>query len=291
MASTQPPYHTSSFGAPDQDLNSTTPTGTYIGQTGTGAAANTTDPRTGPAPTTAGPHRTDLGNSADPRVDSDLNNRAQYAPGTTTSGTVHPGTNQGMSNPDNKKNAGSHRSSILNKLDPRVDSHTGNTSTKSTNQTDSGPGRTSTDADTTPDAAAGGIAGGRNAYGSSTGGAGGAPGVRDTRSQYDPSSTGYNPATGSGYASGGVGYQPSQSGSSYNPSSQDYRAEYASSTANKSAAPGTESKAGRAGDDLGQGIKSAAAGIHVSFILRLLYACMEHAANKFRVPERLCEVR
>ncbi|ODM17218.1 hypothetical protein SI65_07617 [Aspergillus cristatus] len=250
MASTQPPYYTSSFGNPNQDLNSTTPTGTYLGETGTGTAANTTDPRTGPAPSTAGPHRTDMGNAADPRVDSDLNNRAQYAPGTTTSGTVHPGTNQGMSNPENTRNSGPHRSSILNKLDPRVDSQTGNTTTKSTNMTGSGAGRSSTYADTTPDAAAGSIAGG----GSSTGSTGGAPGVKDTRSHYDPRTTGYNSATGSGYQTG-------HSGGSYDPNSQDYRAEYASSTANKSA--GTEdSKAGRAGDEFGKGIQNAYAGIH-----------------------------
>lgn len=260
MASTQPPYYTSSFGNPNQDLNSTTPTGTYIGETGTGAAANTADPRTGPAPSSAGPHRTDTGNAVDPRVDSDLNNRGQYAPGTTTSGTVHPGTNQGISNPENTKNSGPHRSSILNKLDPRVDSQTGNTTTKSTNMTGSGAGRTSTYADTTPDAAAGSIAGG----GSSTGGAGGAPGVRDTRSHYDPSTTGYNPATGSGYTTSGAGHQPSHPGSGYDPSSQDYRAEYASSTTNKSAGAG-DSKAGRAGDDFGKGIQNAYAGVHVSY--------------------------
>lgn len=278
MASTQPPYYTSSFGNPNQDLNSTTPTGTYLGETGTGTAANTTDPRTGPAPSTAGPHRTDMGNAADPRVDSDLNNRAQYAPGTTTSGTVHPGTNQGMSNPENTRNSGPHRSSILNKLDPRVDSQTGNTTTKSTNMTGSGARRSSTYADTTPDAAAGSIAGG----GSSTGGAGGAPGVKDTRSHYDPRTTGYNPATGSGYQTG-------HSGGSYDPNSQDYRAEYASSTANKSA--GTEdSKAGRAGDEFGKGIQNAYAGIHVSYS-PVIYMYTGYIANGCRAPERACVVR
>lgn len=62
--STQPPYHTSTFGAPNQDPSTSTPIGTQVG------AAPPTDPLTGPAPSTAGPHQSNMGNRFDPRVDA-----------------------------------------------------------------------------------------------------------------------------------------------------------------------------------------------------------------------------
>ncbi|PYH93454.1 hypothetical protein BO71DRAFT_484539 [Aspergillus ellipticus CBS 707.79] len=49
-------------------------------------------------PTAAEP-QSDLTHRTDPRVDSDLNNRAQYARGTTTTGNGHPQAPQGISNP------------------------------------------------------------------------------------------------------------------------------------------------------------------------------------------------
>ncbi|OJJ42925.1 hypothetical protein ASPZODRAFT_75313 [Penicilliopsis zonata CBS 506.65] len=77
-------------------------------KTKVGGVASLADPRTGPAPTTAGPHRSDLANKLDPRVDSDLNNRAQYAPGTTLSGNFHPGTTQQLPSPSSASNYGPH---------------------------------------------------------------------------------------------------------------------------------------------------------------------------------------
>ena len=196
MASTSPPYYNSTFGAPDQDINSTTPTGTYLNQTGT------THPET----------------THTPNPDTTINSQP-HSP---------------------------HRSSWMNKLDPRVNtSNTGTTSSQTTGVTYTDPRSTES------------MTGGPT-HGSSTGAAGSAPGLRDSRSQYDQSTTGYNPATGSGYSTGAGGYQDYQ----------DNRAEYATSTENKHPASGTfgsteGSSAGRKGEELSQGVRGAAAGIHV----------------------------
>ncbi|BCS07727.1 hypothetical protein AtubIFM55763_005854 [Aspergillus tubingensis] len=218
MSSTQPPYYSSTFGEPNQNPSATTATGTQVGSgiTSTGQA------NTGPARTTAGPHQSDLANKADPRVDSDLNNRAQYAPGATTTGNVHPQATQNVSNPQSST-AGPHKSSLLNKLDPRVNSKTGEMSSKSTNATGSGAMREPTD--TT----------GGAAYQQPNQAATAAGGAAS-------SAAGYNTAPVSGsQTTSGVGYQPTQSsGSTY----------------------GTQSKSAAAGESVGGGVKSAAAGIH-----------------------------
>lgn len=200
MTATQPPYSSTTFDT--QSLSTpntmTTPVGTTVGR-----EATTADSRTGPAPTAAGPHPSDTANRLDPRIDNDMNNRAQYAPGTTSQGRT-------------------------------------------------GSSRAPTD-----------TAGAGIAYGSSTSPAG-APGVQDTtRSAYDPYGTGYNPSTGAGYNTTAPLY-----------SNQDYRAEYAPSTVNKEygATADTESKGSkdqwsrskRVSDQMGQGMKSVIAGVHVS---------------------------
>ena len=200
MASTSPPYHNSTFGAPDQDINSTTPTGTYLNQTDT-----------------------------------------------THTGTTH------TSNPDTTINSQPHRphrSSWLNKFDPRVNtSNTGTTSSQTTGVTYTDPRSTESMA--------------RRSSGSSTGAAGSFPGLRDSGSQYDPHTMGYNPATGSGYSTAGAGGV----GAGYQ-DTQDSRAEHATSTTNKNPASGTfesteGSSAGRKGEELGHGVRGVAAGIHV----------------------------
>ncbi|KAF2397373.1 hypothetical protein EJ06DRAFT_457368, partial [Trichodelitschia bisporula] len=71
---------------------------------------------------TAGPHRSDLANKADPRVDSDMDGSrnagaSSYGPGAHNTST---GTSAGYGAGSN--NAGPHSSSLANKLDPRVDS-------------------------------------------------------------------------------------------------------------------------------------------------------------------------
>jgi hypothetical protein len=116
-----------------------------------------------------------MANKVDPRVDSDLDNRAQYAPGTTKAGNEHPySTTRDTSL--NSSSAGPHQSKMMNKLDPRVDAQTGDVSTKTTNQ-HHGPGFSG-----------------------------------DTRGQYETGATGAS--TGAGYTSSGVGYNPAQPSSS-----------------------------------------------------------------------------
>jgi hypothetical protein len=71
----------------------------------------------GPAATTAGPHRADMLNKVDPRVDSDADGRtnmglASHGPG---------GANSAASGPASAT-AGPHRSNVANKVDPSVDS-------------------------------------------------------------------------------------------------------------------------------------------------------------------------
>src|SRR5271170_5777405 len=65
---------------------------------------NTHNLETGPAYTTGGPHQSDLANKIDPRVDSDLNNRAQYAPGTAVKSNTHAGATKYMPNPESSNN-------------------------------------------------------------------------------------------------------------------------------------------------------------------------------------------
>jgi len=66
----------------------------------------------GPAPHTAGPHRSDFLNKIDPRVDSDMSNPRTVANYAVTDPSTGPAPTT----------AGPHRSDMLNKLDPRVDS-------------------------------------------------------------------------------------------------------------------------------------------------------------------------
>ena len=125
-----------------------------------------------------------------------------------------------------------HRSNLANKIDPRVDSHSGPRP-----QTSQEVGTAATTGSSTTPAAA--------------------PSVQDTtRSQYDPYVSGYNPGTGSGYV-------PHSSSPGY--SAQDNRAEYAPSTLNKSpgATPATEGSKERKGSQAGRGIQSFMAGVHV----------------------------
>ncbi|KAE8379283.1 hypothetical protein BDV26DRAFT_171872 [Aspergillus bertholletiae] len=112
MSSTQPPYYSSSFGDPTQHPSSSQPIGTQVGGIDPG------DPRTGPAPHTAGPHKSDIANKLDPRVDSDLSKQKKPSNagigGAGGASSIHTGSAQ--------KTAGPHTSNTGNKLDPRVDS-------------------------------------------------------------------------------------------------------------------------------------------------------------------------
>jgi hypothetical protein len=134
-----------------------------------------------------------MANKLDPRVNSDRDTRAQYAPDTTTtaSDNTHTGVNTSSSHGGAK---GPHSSSILNKLDPRVDSKTGNMTTKSSHQTGTGT-----------------------------------------------ESTGYQDST---YGSGGVGHAPTAPSGSANYTGQTH--------------------ATHIGENVGTGVKGAAAEVHAS---------------------------
>lgn len=210
-------------------------------------------------------------NKLDPRIDSDLDNRAQYTPGLTSSGNIHPGVQQTAYNPVSS-NDGPHDSWIMNKLDPRVDSTTGIMTSKTTNGTGTGSARAPTDTSGV------GIATTTDAYpysdgegyhsdyddGSSTrvrqGSSTGAPGAaitEDARNIYDPRITRYNPATGSGYPAPG----------STSDTTDDYSGHIDGS---RNADQGA--KAGRAGEKRPSRMSRTKSGIHVS--------CDQQSTNK-----------
>ncbi|KAJ6019547.1 hypothetical protein N7499_009489 [Penicillium canescens] len=84
------------------------------------------------------------------------------------------------------------------------------------------------------------------AGGSSTGSPGIPTGMKDSRSDYDPATKGYNPATGSSYE------KPTA-----------HRTERAAGQDQSSTTTGKSSMAGsKAGDNLGRGVKGAAASVH-----------------------------
>ncbi|KAJ5401266.1 uncharacterized protein N7487_007162 [Penicillium crustosum] len=101
--------------------------------TGTGAGLGSTHGTTGS--TNVGPHSSNIANKADPRVDSDRDNRARHEGLTgaglgSTHGTTHgtsgvTGTGAGLGSTHGttgSTNVGPHSSNIANKADPRVDS-------------------------------------------------------------------------------------------------------------------------------------------------------------------------
>lgn len=211
---------------------------------------------TGPAKHTAGPHESDIANKLDPRVDSDLNNRAQYAPGTTTTTNSHPGATSHVANPQASNTLGPHESDLKNKLDPRVNSKTGEMTTKTTNSEGSGSrrepvnaGGNNTRLDTRPTNTAdytstsntgsknpstsGGVVGGAST------GAPAVPSPVSTPSGYSREQGSYNPSIGTGYT-------PS------------HREQQQASTQTSTADAGASGSKGVAG-----GIKGVVAGIHV----------------------------
>ncbi|KAL7896545.1 hypothetical protein HDV63DRAFT_253070 [Trichoderma sp. SZMC 28014] len=121
--------------------------------TNTAGDTLTSSSATGPAPTTAGAHKSDMMNKMDPRIDSDLDGsknmglrseKATHAGTTSTTSTTHgtdttsstygsgattTGSSTGMSGTGTafgsgpaSKTAGTHKSDTLNKADPRIDS-------------------------------------------------------------------------------------------------------------------------------------------------------------------------
>lgn len=124
-------------------------------------------------------------------------------------------------------------------------------------------------------------------HGSSTG----APGIpvptQDTRSHYDPATTGYNPATGAAYSKPSAGQSHQETGNQPTTTAaptgydrtagQDDRIGYAPSTvqrpemeeaaASSKMDTASESRAARAGEDVGRQVKGVGATVHVSFAI------------------------
>jgi hypothetical protein len=123
--------------------------------------------------------------------------------------------------------------------------------------------------------------------GGSQGSSTGAPGIpvpmQDTRSHYDPATTGYNPATGASYSKTNPAtsqpheetYNPNIPSNSYDQmATQDDRIQYAPSTvqraemeeaaATSKTDTASESRATRASEDFGRKVRGVGASVHVS---------------------------
>lgn len=117
----------------------------------------------------------------------------------------------------------------------------------------------------------------RTSQGSSTGAPGIPTGLQDSRNEYNPATTGFNPATGAGYSKASQEAQQPQQQTTVPSNSYDtsvksdniqpppvpprtQRAEF-----EKEPTYARGSKAAQVGGSLGTGVKGFAAGLHVSF--------------------------
>jgi hypothetical protein len=123
-------------------------TGTTHGTTGTSGLTGTTHGTHGTTGSnipegTAGPHSSRVANAADPRVDSDLDSSRNRHAGTTggtglttgTNTTHHTGVTGSHAPGPAPDTAGPHKSNLLNKVDPRVDSDLDGSKTVGGNKT------------------------------------------------------------------------------------------------------------------------------------------------------------
>lgn len=113
-------------------------------------------------------------------------------------------------------------------------------------------------------------------HGSSTGAAGVPTGLHDTRNEYNPSTSGFNSATGAGYEKPQETQAHTAPSNSYDnndgvrtnkvhhppPISQRAQGDVTGNTAGTTA---TGSRSAQAGESLGKGVKGFAAGLHVSY--------------------------
>lgn len=105
--------------------------------------------------------------------------------------------------------------------------------------------------------------------------------MQDTRSHYDPATTGYNPATGASYSKPSAGKPKEGTDKSNAPSNgydrlagQDDRIQYAPSTVQRAEMEeagatsktdrASESRATRASENVGRKVKGVGASVHVS---------------------------
>ncbi|KAK7524491.1 hypothetical protein IWZ03DRAFT_25862 [Phyllosticta citriasiana] len=87
---------------------------------GSANTTSTTGTYGNPSSANAGPHSSNVANTVDPRVDSDLSNRGVS---TSTTGTGNPAhVSTGAYGNPSSTNVGPHGSNMLNKADPRIDS-------------------------------------------------------------------------------------------------------------------------------------------------------------------------
>ena len=121
----------------DHRAAGTTGTGTY------GTTGGILGSGTHPTSTNYGPHSTNIANKVDPLVDSDLDHRAHGGPGITTAGNTYGTMHQssyGTKTGPAPHTAGPHKSDMMNKLDPRIDSDLDGSKTVGGNKTFATPG-------------------------------------------------------------------------------------------------------------------------------------------------------
>lgn len=109
---------TTGTGMTGTGLTGTSTTGTSTGMAGTGMTGHQYNTRS----TNAGPHDSNLANKMDPRVDSDMDNRARHQHMGTTTGVPAGSSYASTGTTEQYGTAGPHKSDLMNKLDPRVDS-------------------------------------------------------------------------------------------------------------------------------------------------------------------------
>ncbi|KAL4916164.1 hypothetical protein BDW62DRAFT_186923 [Aspergillus aurantiobrunneus] len=230
----------------------------YAG-TGTHHARDTTSTKTYEdsqygTSTNAGPHSSNTMNKVDPRVDSDLDNRARYAPGTTSTGDQYTATSG---------NAGPHSSNLANKADPRVDSdrdtraqYAPGTTTTSSNNAYTGAGHTGHSGHTAA-AGTGGAGTGATHSGAATSHTGEKVHHSSLLNKLDPrvdNTTGTMKSSHGSSTGSNVGHQDNTYGSGgvgHNPTTPSNSADYAG-----------QSRSTRTGESVGTGVKGAAAEIH-----------------------------
>lgn len=122
------------------------------------------------------------------------------------------------------------------------------------------------------------------AHGSSTGAPGIPTGLQDRRAQYNPATTGVNPATGAAYTKSSTSKPDRASPSnSYDAPAGDDRIQHAPSTAQRvqmekeqeKAASRRGSKSTQIGQDAGQKVQGVMAGVHVCILSSQEYSIIQ----------------
>ncbi|VUC37459.1 unnamed protein product [Clonostachys rosea] len=114
--------HGDTFGTTTHGTTGNTLGSTTHGTTGNTLGSTTHGRTTGAPEGTHGPHSSRAANAADPRVDSDRDHRAAHGKTTGTTGLGSSNVPNTRSSGPAPNTAGPHKSDLLNKLDPRVDS-------------------------------------------------------------------------------------------------------------------------------------------------------------------------